>query len=253
MENKPSQESQKKVLEILFKKEKKFIIFTISVLLLYLFGTIYFPGFKGRVLDKETGKPIKDAYLICFNDYYHFQINPGGANSETGTMQIAKSDEYGYFKVKPYFKLSFGWVPYRRIYIFKEGYIYAKEYFQYSNSKRHLKREAIIRGPIDKKFIFLKVNDFLLSKYNADTDYKGNQFPNRFLGVLWYSVDFHDYYKREDIRRYKQLKPFFMQLYKTVNTYSEEIKQTLKEHHLVHNWDWRLKNLRKGLEIKKTN
>ena len=101
-------------------------------------------------------------------------------------------------------------------------------------------REAVIRGPVDKKFIFFKVNDFHLSEFKADTDLRGNPFPNRFLGVLWYSVDFHDHYKHEDTRRYKQLKPFFIQLYKTVNIYSEEIKKTLGEPHLVHNWDWQL-------------
>jgi hypothetical protein len=240
----------------MIKKRRKLIIITITVFFLYCFGTIYMPGFKGRVLDKETGKPIKNAYIICFTDYYPFnQIgNVGGPNSENGAMQVSQTDEYGYFYAKPYLKISAGLVNYRRVYIFKEGYLFAKEYYQYPGSKRSLVREAVLRGPEERKSIFLnKVNDFYLSAFNADIDIRGNPFPNGFLGALWDTEGFLRYYKGEHKRQYRQLKPLFIQLYKIFNTYSEEIKKTLLKPHRVDNWEFQLKSLRNSLEIGKTN
>lgn len=255
MENPPPQEFHKNPVSSLFKGSITLIVITAVAFLFYVFGTIYLPGFKGRILDEETGLPIKDAYVVCFTDYYPSEelINVGGPNSFNDSMQITKTDENGYFKVAPYFKISVGWVSYRRIYLFKKGYIYAKAYYQYSKSKRRIQREAVTDGPLDKKSILFKTNDFHLSAFKADVDRRGNPFPNDFLGLLGASEDFHRYYKNEDQKKYRQFKPFFMQVYEISNTYSEEIKNTFLKPHYTDNWESTLKYLSEGLELGKVN
>ena len=97
-----------------------------------------------------------------------------------------------------------------------------------------------------------EVNDFHLSKFEADMDSKGNPFSNAFLGVLGNIEDFHDHIKYKNKTKYKRLKPFFIQLYTICNTYSEEIKRTFLKPHLVHNWEFQLKLFRDDLEIDKS-
>ena len=107
------------------------------------------PGFQGVVLDKESGKPIENAYVVCFTDYYSLWqgLDPGGGNAFPDSLQVAITDKKGFFKVDSYRKYSGGWADYRRVFIFKEGYIYALQYLQLAEKKNVLCRGCDILNP----------------------------------------------------------------------------------------------------------
>lgn len=207
-----------------------------------------FPGFEGHVLDKESGEPIENAYVICFTDYYSFgqRFNLGGPNSRPDSMQIAKTDKNGFFIVKPYKKYSGGWADERSVFFFKEGYIYAQQYLQLSEKKEVLRDNPFIYRP--SKEIPLKgaIKIYLSNKEQRDIN--GEVTINAYLSLLGRTRYYHDHFKYNNKAEFKRLKPYFLELYKIFNKHSDDIMKTFPEPHLIENWKHELKWFRENLK-----
>ncbi|MCJ7545936.1 MAG: hypothetical protein MUP30_03790 [Deltaproteobacteria bacterium] len=197
-------------------------------------------------MDKMTGAPIENAYVICFTDIYPFEqhFNPGGANPHQDSLQITKSDKNGYFRVPPYNKFNGGWVEYRRVYFMKEGYIYANEYFQLYNKKNVLRKKFERYRPTIEIDLTKDVRIYLSNEEEIDMDDKGEwkeKVINGYLGLAWETQGYQSYLRDERITEYKKLEPFFRALLNIFNRKSASIQKTFTEAHLIDNWNSNLK------------
>ncbi|MBI4823020.1 MAG: hypothetical protein HY805_02165 [Nitrospirae bacterium] len=204
-------------------------------------------GFQGYVLDKESGKPIENAYVICFTDYYSFgqRFNLGGPNSRPDSMQIAKTDKNGFFIMKLYKKYSGGWADERSVFFLKEGYIYALEYLQLSKKKDVLRDNPFIYRPGEEIPLKGTIKIYLSNKERKDIN--GEVMINGYLGLLYRTRYYHDYFKDNNKAEFKRLKPYFLELYKIFNEHSDTIMKTFSEPHLVENWRNELNRYRESL------
>ncbi len=209
------------------------------------------PGFQGYVLDKESGKPIENAYVVCFTDYYSFgqQINPGGGNAHPDELQVAITDKKGFFKINPYRRYSGGWAETRNVYIFKEGYIYALQYFQSSEKKNVLCRGCdILNRCCEETPLKGSMKIYLSNKENINI--YDAPLSNGYLGLLYNTSYYRDYFKNSNKVAYKKYKPFFLYLYKIADKYSGDILKTFSDPNAVHNWENNLSRYRDSLRLK---
>lgn len=233
---------------------KTYVSFTIQFVFIFLISYAAYaegfvlPGFQGYVLDKESGKPIENAYVICFTDYYSFgqHFNLGGPNSRPDLMQITKTDKNGFFSVKAYKKYSGGWADERTVYFFKEDYIYAKQYVQLSEKKNVLRINREIYRPTEEIPLKSAIRIYLSNK--EDRDISGEVIINAYLGLLHRTRYYHDHFKYDNKAEFKRLKPYFIELYKIFNNHSDDIIKTFHEPYLVTNWQNDLKWFRESLK-----
>ncbi len=210
-------------------------------------GASYLPGFEGVLLDKESGRPIENAYVVCFTDYYSIleRINVGGGNAHPDALQIAITDNKGFFKIDAYMKYTGGWTEERRVYVFKEGYIYAVQYVQIAERKDVLRKSNDILSPSEEIPLNAPIRIYLSSKESNNID--GSPLINGYLGLLYSTYRYHDYFKYSNKTAYKRLKPFFLEVYKIVDKYSDEIQKTFPEPYIVQNWNNDLARYREDL------
>ncbi len=240
--------------ERLIMKSYTFLI-VFLVILLVIFSSVscalsfVLPGFQGFVLNKESGKPIENAYVVCFTDYYSFWqgLDPGGGNAFPDSLQVAITDKNGFFKVDSYRKYSGGWADYRRVYIFKEGYIYALQYLQLSEKKNVLRKHFELYRT--SKEIPLNDSIKIYLSNNDDKDIDGSPTINGYLDLLGSTSSYHDYFRNSNKAAFKKYKPYFLYLYKIVDKYSEKIIKTFHEPHLVYNWQDSLSRYRESLRL----
>lgn len=240
------------------KNVKTFMMLTIPLIFIFVMSfapfaeSFEFPGFEGYVLDKESGKPIENAFVICFTDYYSFvqRFNFGGPNSHPDSMQIIKTDKNGFFHMKSYKKYSGGWTDIRSVFFFKEGYIYAQQYFQLSKQKDVLRDNTITYRPSREISLKGAIKIYLSNK--EEREINGEVIINNYLSLLGKTRDYYDYFKYENKAEFKRLKPYFLELYKLFNKHSDDIIKTLHEPHLVTNWrndlKWFWENIREDMQ-----
>ena len=232
---------------------KKKVIVTILIVILSFVSyaaSFTFPGFQGHVLDKESGKPIENAYVVCFTDYYSFgqQINPGGGSSHPDELQVAITDKNGFFKIHPYRKYSGGWAEIRDVYIFKEGYIYALQYVQSTEKKNVLCRGCDILNPCCEETPLkgsLKI--YLSNKENKNI--YGSPLFNGYNGLLHSTEYYHDYFRRSNKNANKKFETYFSYLYRIVDKYSEDIIKTFSDPNAERNWRSALLRFRNSLRL----
>lgn len=207
------------------------------------------PGFQGFVLDKESGKPIENAYVVCFTDYYSFgqQLNVGGGNAHPDSLQVAITDKNGFFKIDPYRKYSGGWADARVVYVFKEGYVYAVQGVQSSEKKNVLRIYSEIYGPNGELPLSGSITIYLSNKETKNID--GSPVTNGYMGLLYNTRYYHDYFRKSDKTSYKRLTPYFLYLYEIVNKYSEDIMKTFPEPKTVKNWRAELSRYHERLNL----
>jgi hypothetical protein len=215
----------------------------IILIFIYIFYPIYLPGFEGQIIDKNTGSPIENAYIICFTARYPASqaINLGGGNSYPDSIQITRSDKNGHFRVEPYKNYSGGWVRYRRVFFAKEGYIYAKQYLQLYKKKHVLRRNFETYRPSEE----LSVNKNItihLSNEEEETEihWDGEKIINGYLGLLGGISHYQSHFKYERKSEYEKLRPVFLDFLNIFRKHSEDIKKTFPKPHLVHNWNHEL-------------
>lgn len=220
----------------------------IFVLILFL-SHVNLPGFEGYLLDKGTGEPIENAYIISLTDYYPFfqRFNLGGPNSYPDSFQITKSDKNGFFKVTSYNKFSGGWVRYRRIYFVKEGYSYAKEYLQLYEKRNLLRRKFETYRPSEEVSLNSKIKIFLSNQEENDM---GEPLINGYLSLLGESSYYQGHFKYDDIFEYKKLRPVFLDLLRIFRKQSPDVVKTFTQPHLVDNWNHELKWFGESMEDK---
>jgi hypothetical protein len=228
----------------------RYVVITIVIVILSCVAyaaSFSFPGFQGHVLDKESGKPIENAYVVCFTDYYSFgqQINPGGGNAHPDELQVAITDKNGFFKIDPYRKYSGGWADVRDVYIFREGYLYASQYVQLAEKKNVLRTNSDILSPSDEISLNAPIIIYLSSKDRNNID--GSPLINGFRGLLYRSRRYYNYFKYSNRAAHKRLKPYFLELYRIADKYSNEIQKTFPEPHIVRNWNNDLSRFREDL------
>jgi hypothetical protein len=218
-------------------KIKLFIIVAFLFIVFY-FLTIYLPGFSGKVIDSKTGKPIKDAYVICFTELRPFKYFL--ALSLPDSIHGTKTDAEGRFRINNYFKFYPGILGLREIYIYKKDY-YALRSLQ--KNKLHITEYHFLDLPHREKreLHFFRINNFNLHKDLKEI--------NNVNGMLAWTGWFSGYFLSENEEQYISLKPFFMELYNYFSSNSEQIKQTLKRKHIIDNWESDLESLKRNLRL----
>lgn len=206
------------------------------------------PGFEGYILDEASGKPIENAYVICFTSYYSFgqRFNFGGPNSYPDSMQITKTDKNGFFRIESYTKYSGGWTDVRIVYYFKEGYIYARGYLQLTEKKNMLRKKYERYRPSEEIRLKGPIKIYLSNKEDRDID--GEVMINDYLGLLYSARYYHNHFKENNKTEFKRLKPIFMEVYRVCEKHSDDIIKTFTEPHLVYNWKNELKWFKEDLE-----
>jgi hypothetical protein len=207
----------------------------VYILLALVFGlsfakcsTEFLPGMSGVVLDKDTKKPISDAYVICFDDRYPLLdiINVGGAYGDATAMQLVKTDKNGRFKLKPYFNVSLPSDDLRFIVIYKSGYygecLYHKGIF----------RTRLCSDDYDSTNFNLFSNSYLIKKYPPN-NYIEDYEINRAIAALNVTRTFAEQFSWHDKNKFKKYKPLFTEIYQILNNDSDLIHSRLSKNYKV--------------------
>jgi len=209
-----------------------------TILLIFFIGcTVKFSSIDGQVLDLETGAPLDNAYIIAFVSLIPANqlLNPGGPNSYPDSVQIAKTDSQGFFSLAEYAKQHKGAQHPREILIYKSGY-YALRYFQ---NNRSLTDKAYSTD--SKKIPLKQMNTFSLSKHSDE--------PNEVIYISGNLNIFASEFKDNAPNKYYKLKPVLIEIYTMFSKDSQYIKQSLKEEHIIHNWEMDMRELKSYVEL----
>lgn len=222
---------------------KKFIRRIMIVLIVLYISVVYLSSLEGFIVDAESGKPIKDAYIFTSMRLYPWPelINPAGSNSDWLPVSITKTDDQGHFKLNSFIRLFFGIIDYREIVVFKNGYNY-RRFFQ-SNALKM--RESVFPTTYPVHLPYFSKPVFLFYKEHGEPD-----------GIIYASFEterFASKLKRNKSRKYEYLKPVFIELYELFNSDSERIKtafinkNTIEHDRKLENWEYHLKRLKETL------
>lgn len=154
-------------------------ILVISIMLIITGCTFYMPGFSGHVVDKESGSPAENAFIIESSRYYPAIeiINVGGGNTNFDPIEYSMTNTDGYFEVKPYIRLL-GEVEQRVIFYIDAKHAYIGRYFQHVDAKHLLVNTFEVyrsKNPINLN----KTSNVLLKlSNNPDIDNEGNLISN---------------------------------------------------------------------------